>query len=289
MMLRNRSRAVTKPTLMADHSASSQSSNNQNCNRAIPSFFDSTKFRDFIVKCHSGTEALTSPTSILDTRAFFTSLGNPFYYKKSKIISPKITAENKSSREQKVSKGIGLALVDALKDELTEDNSSKPRNGKVLFGTQLKLQIPPRPFSPMESQTCADEFGINSPISPPTGSQNSAVSVSSDLSLSEMELSEDYTCVISRGPNPRTTHIFDNRIIKSYSSGPISASENSLSYCYTCKKHLEQTKDIYIYRGEKAFCSHECRSKEIAEISEFDSYCQFLTLTNPDMLCVRQS
>ncbi|EMS62216.1 hypothetical protein TRIUR3_26044 [Triticum urartu] len=31
----------------------------------------------------------------------------------------------------------------------------------------------------------------------------------------EMAMSEDYTCVISRGPNPRTRHIFDDCIVES--------------------------------------------------------------------------
>jgi hypothetical protein len=35
------------------------------------------------------------------------------------------------------------------------------------------------------------------------------------LSTSEMELSEDYTCVITHKPIPRTTHIFYNCIIES--------------------------------------------------------------------------
>ncbi|KAI4301236.1 hypothetical protein L6164_034532 [Bauhinia variegata] len=286
MLLRNRSRAMTKPTLMADHSHSSQPSSNQNYTRAIPSFFDSPKFRDFAIKCLSGAEALKSPTSILDTRTLFNPFGNPFSYNKSETISQKITSENNSSWHQNDSKGIGLALVDALKDEPTQENSSKARNGKVLFGTQLKVKIPPLPpctFSPIESQACAADFGTKNDDSliSPTGSQNSGVLVSSVLSLSEMELSEDYTCVICHGPNPRTTHIFDNCIVESYSSVPYnsnnSASDNFLSYCYTCKKHLEQTKDIYIYRGEKAFCSRECRCREMeldgAEISEYDSYC----------------
>ncbi|CAL5428331.1 unnamed protein product [Camellia sinensis] len=39
--------------------------------------------------------------------------------------------------------------------------------------------------------------------------------------------------------------------------------EHFLSLCYTCKKSLEQGKDIYIYRGEKAFCSSECRCQEM--------------------------
>ncbi|KAI3915160.1 hypothetical protein MKW98_011505 [Papaver atlanticum] len=36
-----------------------------------------------------------------------------------------------------------------------------------------------------------------------------------------------------------------------------------LSSCYLCRKKLHG-KDIYMYRGEKAFCSNECRYQQIA-------------------------
>ncbi|GMI97857.1 hypothetical protein like AT5G20700 [Hibiscus trionum] len=35
-----------------------------------------------------------------------------------------------------------------------------------------------------------------------------------------------------------------------------------LSCCYLCRKQLHG-RDIYMYRGEKAFCSSECRSRQI--------------------------
>ncbi|KAF2284218.1 hypothetical protein GH714_019953 [Hevea brasiliensis] len=83
------------------------------------------------------------------------------------------------------------------------------------------------------------------------------------LSASEMELSEDYTCVISYGPNPRTTHIFDDCIVESccgivgYSDsraettgflgdGSSYSSENFLSFCYACKKNLGQGKTLHV-------------------------------------------
>lgn len=232
MLLRNRSRAVTKQSLMGEQSP------NQNFT-TIPSLFGSPNYRDFHFtskKSLTGTEALISPTSILDTKAL-TSFENPF----------SITNRNKvcSSRDKVDSKtiGLGLGLVGVLKDEPFHQNSDhKLSNRKVLFGTELRVKIPPLPPSMFESQK-------------------------SVLSLSEMELSEEYTCVISHGPNPKTTHIFDNCVVEeSYCSvpnSPHSFSLNFLSFCYTCKNHLEHTKDIFIYRGEKAFCSQECRHKEM--------------------------
>ena len=98
------------------------------------------------------------------------------------------------------------------------------------------------------------------------------------LSASEIELSEDYTCVISHGPNPKTTHIYGDCILECHAnelanlnkneeehnkiaSSPliVECSENPtnpppypsndfLSICYSCKKKLEEGKDIYMYR-----------------------------------------
>ncbi|KAK7345834.1 hypothetical protein VNO77_16446 [Canavalia gladiata] len=252
MLLRNRSRAVTKPGLMGDHS--SQSCPNHSYKRTIPSLFASPKFRDFTVKCFSGAEALRSPTSILDTRAL-SPFSNPLSHEA--IISPKLHSENKID-----AKGIGLALVDSI-----HQSSAKPNSGNVLLGTKLRVKTPP-------SFTCAAavDFGDKTKDSP-------LVSGTYVVSLSEMELSEEYTCVISHGPNPKTTHIFHNCIVESYSSipnSPHSPSQNFLSFCYTCKNRLQHTKDIFIYRGDKAFCSEECRHQEIllddAQNSEFDTY-----------------
>uniref|UniRef100_A0A2P2JMD5 FLZ-type domain-containing protein n=1 Tax=Rhizophora mucronata TaxID=61149 RepID=A0A2P2JMD5_RHIMU len=113
------------------------------------------------------------------------------------------------------------------------------------------------------------------------------------LSASEIETSEDYTCVISHGPNPKKTHIYGDCILKCHpnylgnfdknevkeialpqavtgsmflSSFP---SNDFLSFCYYCNKWLEG-KDIYIYRGEKAFCSVDCRLQEIMIVEELE-------------------
>lgn len=261
-MLRNSSRAVTsKQSLMADHST--QPSPTQKRNRPIPSFFDSPRFRAFTAKGLSETEAGMSPTSILDALPF-SPFGNPFSQDTSQPISPKPFSERKHSWGKMDPKGVGLALIDTLNDGGVEENSPKPSNGKVLFGTKLRLQIPPLPPSticPTESPISPGDFGIktrgsrSSEVGPASSCvQTQAVSprvVTGGLSAREMELSEDYTCVISHGPIRRTTRIFDNCIVDTYCSLPgerNSSLDNFLSCCYTCKRSLEQTKDIYIYR-----------------------------------------
>ncbi|URE19447.1 hypothetical protein MUK42_11203 [Musa troglodytarum] len=103
------------------------------------------------------------------------------------------------------------------------------------------------------------------------------------LSASEIEQSEDYTCIISHGPNPRMTHIFGDCILESHSiespnirnkhrkddEGSTWLSEtseeklscflnDSLSFCFSCRTKLEEGKDICMHRGEKALCGCEC-------------------------------
>ena len=282
-MLRNRSRAVTsKQALMADHS--SQSSPAQNYTRQIPSFFGSPRFKAFTTKNIPETETVKSPTSILDNKQFF-PFSNPFGYdiinqpKSPRIFSP--NNKQQHSPEKIESKGIGLALVDTLNDKQIEDHKTacETSNKMVLFGTELRVQIPPLPQTSLPSPTASprspSDFGIKTRNShnsssafgsPNFGIKDSPRIFTGCLPVKEMELSEDYTCVISHGPNPKTTHIFDNCVVESYCplmEKPKSEPASFLSYCHTCKKNLEQKIDIYIYRGEKAFCSQECRYQEM--------------------------
>lgn len=119
----------------------------------------------------------------------------------------------------------------------------------------------------------------NSNTFPPTKFNTNTLSISSSnefiksLSASEIELSEDYTCVISYGPNPKTTHIFGDCILETHSNAfkihykneekekekgvnPVAnrlgspnpyPSSDFLSFCHHCNKKLEEGKDIYIY------------------------------------------
>ncbi|OIW15053.1 hypothetical protein TanjilG_13980 [Lupinus angustifolius] len=148
-----------------------------------------------------------------------------------------------------------------------------------------------------------DKDSITQMSTPPHfigGSHNSnsnTLSISSSnefirtLSASEIELSEDYTCVISHGSNPKTTHIFGDCILETHSNefknhfkheekehGGVTLMDNMLhnthtpiqypsidflTFCQHCNKKLLEGKDIYIYRGEKSFCSLTCRAMEI--------------------------
>ncbi|GAB4851073.1 hypothetical protein Ancab_030371 [Ancistrocladus abbreviatus] len=255
-------------------------------------------FTPFASKALSETDPVMSPTSILDTKPF-SALKNPFWSEANTPRTPESNSDNKRHCFKLDSKGVGLAIVDSLAAENKPDaTSSKPDSRMVLFGSKLKIQIPSITSSSMESPKSPVEFGIktkdsqlgllSSPCSrkysfgsprccPETPNENSPRVFTGCLSASEMELSEDYTCIIARGPVPRTTRIFNNCIVESCfgsissSSGSrkdngVSAtqsisypSESFLSFCYTCRKNLGHGEDIYMYRGEKAFCSKECR------------------------------
>ncbi|GMI94937.1 hypothetical protein like AT1G74940 [Hibiscus trionum] len=111
----------------------------------------------------------------------------------------------------------------------------------------------------------------------------------------EMDSLEDYTVVISHhGPGKSSTKVYFNGeqqrternnnnsghdrnglfgAVKETPSSPSSTAEglvedvvyptlDFLSSCHLCKKKLHG-KDIYMYRGEKGFCSPECRATQI--------------------------
>ena len=102
------------------------------------------------------------------------------------------------------------------------------------------------------------------PISPSQGYVGS-------LSAREIELSEDYTCIISHGPNPKTIHIFGDCILECHTnesnnfgkeeesrSGLPQAAKNpeesspiqphEVLTCYTCKRKMEEDQEVYMFR-----------------------------------------
>ncbi|CAI9781178.1 unnamed protein product [Fraxinus pennsylvanica] len=226
-----------------------------------------------------------SPTSILDTKNSSNS-ANPFGYDKN-LSKSSIPSPNSCNKQD--SEAIGLALIDSMNDEKNGGDFSKPISRMVLFGSKLNVQIPtliPSSISPVEeSPKSPADFGIktrDSQLMSPFSRlpvKDSPRSFTRQLSLKEMELSEDYTCVITRGPNPKTTHIFDNCIVESCCEDHLNMSDNnrdcefeanfsvtpSVDFlsCHTCKNSLGDGKDDHLYRGEKAFCSQECRCQEM--------------------------
>ncbi|XP_073156825.1 FCS-Like Zinc finger 13-like [Henckelia pumila] len=145
--------------------------------------------------------------------------------------------------------------------------------------------------TPSNKAVCSRNSRRSSPI-PVTSPKNSSRR-GRELDDVEMENnSEEYTIVTFHGPNKSHTKVYgiehgtrggdyrapfriqrsDNNQSKRASVfhisparfgavGVIPASD-FLSSCDMCNKQLHD-KDIYMYRGEKAFCSAECRYKQI--------------------------
>lgn len=238
-MLRSRS----KQALMADQipllSPSKNTSNNTLSSLISPRFFNGV----FTKTLQDSETTLISPKSILDTKNSSPS-SNPF-----------------NSFNEKETEAIGLALIDSLNQEKSTQNSSKPINRMALFGSNLKVQIPPAVDSPsVEVLKSPLDFGIKTRSSHLLGvSPETPTRVfSRQLSLKEMELSEDYTCVITHGPNPKTIHIFDDCIVEDCICEDVmisddkrksecgfesihdsrSSSESFESFCHSCKDRL---------------------------------------------------
>ncbi|KAL8171135.1 hypothetical protein V2J09_022939 [Rumex salicifolius] len=292
----------TEGLLMADIGLKSPSPQ-----KKLPSSF-LFGFTAFASKSLTDSEPVMSPTSILDTKPF-SALKNPFWTESN---SPKSIPKDPSFDNTKPrngcpkfdTEGVGLGIIDSLAEEKLMILAKKPENSSrlLLFGSQLKIQIPtPHTNFAVDSPNSPMEFGIKtknshlSLVSPSTKcsnlgpeTPNSPWSLNGSISTAEMELSEDYTCVISRGGHvTKTTRIFDDCVVDSCfcdavasSSSPFAisdenmvsvspdlptgySSESFLSFCHACKKNLDHGKDIYMYRGEKAFCSDECRHQEM--------------------------
>ncbi|KAG6575920.1 Protein MARD1, partial [Cucurbita argyrosperma subsp. sororia] len=238
-MLRNRSRAVTgKQALMADPPFQSPSSSSFTKPLKNP-IFGSPRFRAFATR--TADHSVLSPTSV------FISPSSVLISPSSVLISPTSVLDSKPffslqnskpifpENKHKISRPnpIGLALIE-------DKNDSKPTKS-LIFSAKLRVLIPP-------------------PTVDGGGSSGSGL-----MTVKEMEVCEEYTCVRRHGPNAKTTHIFDNFVVKSFVDYDSHKKKNNefLSFCFTCNNTLHLTNDIYIYRGEKAFCSQECRNQEM--------------------------
>lgn len=132
----------------------------------------------------------------------------------------------------------GLAGV--LVAEEADERGSLLRNGRrVLRGTRLRVQLPPPIEFGVKNREA--QLALLSPV------QRSPARLARRRSEVEEELAgEDYTCVIARGPNPKMTHIFEDRVVESSSSSSTSTS------CDGCNKDAALL--LLLERGESEFC-----------------------------------
>uniref|UniRef100_A0A7N0ZTW3 FLZ-type domain-containing protein n=1 Tax=Kalanchoe fedtschenkoi TaxID=63787 RepID=A0A7N0ZTW3_KALFE len=232
------------------------------------SSFGSPRTFSYKGKFDSADSTGMSPTSLLDSTSLFSTPKNPFC---TDLLKPiKTDGRGKLLSHCWESKGVGLALI----------HSEPECRAAVLFRfSQIKIHNPTTIKVPTESP---GDYGTKSS---PSSTKRTMSGWPKVLSAAEMLMSEDYTRVICRGPNPRTTHIFEDRVVESccgvvqgLSSEKESAlfcigeqevrlwSESCLSFCGNCRKKLEVGTDIYMFRGEKAFCSEECRAEEMSKL-----------------------
>lgn len=159
--------------------------------------------------------------------------------------------------------GVGLGIVAAL--EKSGDRVGETPANTALFNRKMSRSNPIPVENPLRVGGYLEEF--------------------------EMESSEDYTIVTSHGPDNHYTKVYyggiedgrkgDERApCRIQSSGTSTRASvfhispprlgdfagapaiDFLSSCNLCKKQLHG-KDIYMYRGDKAFCSSECRYSQI--------------------------
>ncbi|RAL52941.1 unnamed protein product [Cuscuta campestris] len=296
MMLRKRSRSQ-KDQKMGNRIPDSLSESYLNSSlltqkHKVTSFFNVPALFVGLNPKHSESDSVRSPTSPLELRVF-SSLGSPLRSQRS------LEGTQKSWGCKKV--GL-ISIIDSLdKETKHQENLSIENRGKnVIFGPQMSSKNRFDSFDgpkslPNETKPLGSSLRFGSCSLDSGSSQSHLAGLGNSLgakmklvqepsgciATSDIELSEDYTCVRTHGPNPKVTHIFCDCILDCHNNAftnfskngeedviiglpvpPDSIEEPFLHFCYTCKKKLEG-KDIYIYRGEKSFCSSSCRSVEI--------------------------
>ena len=146
---------------------------------------------------------------------------------------------------------VGLGIVAAISAAVTD---SKP------------IAVPPR----------SEPIPI---VSPRTWPRGTGWTDAGEADEDEEELSESYTCVISHvaGTSVRKRVYFDdgsNGVRRNYEVSPgvffqspspqlpVIKAADFMNRCYLCSKKLHGL-DIFMYRGDEAFCSSECRWQQI--------------------------
>ncbi|XP_010491878.1 PREDICTED: uncharacterized protein LOC104769377 [Camelina sativa] len=266
-------------------------------------------------KCPSDYESAWSPTSPLDFR-LFSSFGNPFGGSSSRSIW-------KGKQKSWDSGKVGLSILHSLDDDDHHTDSSSRivlpsvDSKNIIFGSLMrsgnqnphllsqpfaKALMPKNDMSNVVFEIGHDVIDVVDAVGNSSVDNNACQVIEeapgsvNGSTESDIEISEDYTCVIQHGPNPKTTHFYGDQVLESVEHNesknhccrnkkesiftiaspdlttPIDVLPPSdfLSVCYGCNKKLGLGKEIYMYRGYKAFCSSECRSEEIYRDEELE-------------------
>lgn len=212
----------------------------------------------------------------------------------SKTKSPKSEVESFDDDVNRESKGLRSSVVSSpdssRPSSLINSNQSSNLGTNDLFVEVTSTPLSLLPVTNTSSQVDDSLKIISSSLPVSIDFSNGYVG---SLSAKEIELSEDYTCIISHGPNPKRTHIFGDCILECHNNDftEFSKKEESaphrfdsvMSFCYTCdKKFDEEGEDVHAYSDEKAFCSFKCRSEEILAEEEMEKTCTNTAKSSPN-------
>ncbi|XP_066398637.1 FCS-Like Zinc finger 8-like [Miscanthus floridulus] len=158
----------------------------------------------------------------------------------------------------------GLAGV-LVAEEEAERGSSK-NNRRVLLGMRLRVQLPPPPPPPNRGPGGGGGDLPGSPIEFGVKNRDAQLALLSPVQRSPLSSSaarlarrseveelagEDYTCVIAHGPNPKMTHIFEDRVVESRADAGACCFLSSS--CSGCNKDAA----LLLKRGERELCSNQ--------------------------------
>lgn len=251
IMLGKRSRPIQKPQSKFCLMSSCKNRDPSSCKSSAFFLFtgfttttnNNNKFSGF-----DEAEGSRSPTSPLDSKKFIDN-----YYSK-QPRSPRGCWEKP-----------GLGILAALHgDSKTTVVSPKNSSVKIFAGA-------------VENRHAQLTGGSENKQSQPIPIRGSRPSFSGEERESAMEYSESYTCVTSHGPRSIIKQIYEGPAeiqlppkckpavfeASSFTDSPGFHAPDFLSACYLCRRQLSLGKDIYMYRGDKAFCSVECRYQQI--------------------------
>ncbi|RVW56258.1 hypothetical protein VitviT2T_027177 [Vitis vinifera] len=137
------------------------------------------------------------------------------------------------------------------------------RRGVRGAAAEEKMLLGKRPRPPMKRTTSMTEFTLdpNSVQQPPSDSQNP---------FKDRPKSVGFGGDPYRQPSGVDGYGFDHRFLSAVSprnprrySADFVDNSHFLRACCLCKRRLVSGRDIYMYRGDSAFCSLECRQQQM--------------------------
>ncbi|CAA0343673.1 hypothetical protein AtNW77_Chr1g0082341 [Arabidopsis thaliana] len=171
----------------------SDSSDESLKHNSTPPLFSISGF--FCVAKGGDSDPGRSPTSPLDFGVF------------GGLFSPRSSSSSPLHRNKWLSHKVGLSLLSSS-FELGDDPF---RRDYIVLAPQVKVNNVNTATPKLSSDPCVI---VEEPRRSSSSSPMDIISTySRSLSGREMALSEDYTCIISHGPNPKTTHIFGDCIL----------------------------------------------------------------------------